>query len=164
MAGYQQTCAEILERFGQPEDAKASNWVAWTCVLAPEAVSDLAAAVRLAEMAVAATPSDSYRNTLGAILYRAGQFEAAIDEFDQFLATWDEQNMPTQISPAYTWFFLAMAHHRQGNDDESREYLEQATTWTEREIADKPAWNRKLTLELLRKEADSLIGIRKTHQ
>jgi len=164
LAGYRRTCAEMLERFGETEDADTAFWLAWTYALAPEAVSDLAAAVRLAEMAVATFPGNPRRYVLGAILYRAGQFEAAIDEFDQLLTTWDEQNMPTQISPAYTWFFLAMAHHRQGNADEAREYLEQATARAEQEISDKPAWNRKLTLELLRKEAESLIGTRKTDQ
>ena len=54
-----------------------------------------------------------------------------------------------------------MAHHRQGNAELARSYLDKATEWAEQEIADKPAWNRKLTLELLRKEAESLIGIRK---
>ena len=119
--GYRQICAGMLERFGQTEKPETAHWVAWTCAMAPEAVSDLAAAVRLAEQAFTTTsPGDRNRHTRGAILYRAGQLEAAIDEFDQLMATWDEQNMPTLYSPAYTWFFLAMAHHRQGNDDEAQ--------------------------------------------
>ena len=53
IAGYRKTCAEMLERFSQTEDANTAHRVAWTCVLASEAVSDLAAVVRLAEQPVA---------------------------------------------------------------------------------------------------------------
>ena len=39
------------------------------------------------------------------------------------------------------------------------DYLEQATEWADREIEDNATWKRKLTLELLHKEPESLIEI-----
>jgi tetratricopeptide (TPR) repeat protein len=46
---YRQTCAGVLKQFGQTEEPEIGHWVAWTCVLAPNAVEDLGQAVNLAE-------------------------------------------------------------------------------------------------------------------
>ena len=54
-----------------------------------------------------------------------------------------------------------MAHHHLGNTDESQRYLELAIERAEEEMAGNAAWNRKLTLKLLRVEAQSLLGISK---
>ena len=71
-----------------------------------------------------------------------------------------------------TWFFLAMAHHRLGHADEARRWLEKATQATEEALkppaeppgksaepsgAIPPDWKRKLTLQLLRREAEEQI-------
>ena len=68
------------------------------------------------------------------------------------------------FSPAYTWFFLAMTHHRLGHAEEARQWLEKAVNWTKKETEGKIegaaplSWNRRLTLEILRREAEQLIG------
>jgi hypothetical protein len=74
---------------------------------------------------------------------------------------------------AYTWFFLAMTHHRLGHADESRRWLDRATQATDETLKPppetpeksigptgiiRPPWNRKLMLRLLRGEAEALIG------
>ena len=67
-----------------------------------------------------------------------------------------------QTPPAYTWFFLAMAHKKAGNDRQAPEYLNKANQWTDEVRADRenPAtWNRRATLEILRKEAESIVRI-----
>jgi hypothetical protein len=54
-----------------------------------------------------------------------------------------------------------MTHHRLGNLEEARAALEKANELTKAELADEknpPAWNRRLTLELLQKEAEALLG------
>ena len=77
-----------------------------------------------------------------------------------------------QSATAYTWFFLAMTHHRLGRTDEARHWLEKGIQATE-EAMQPPAgspeksrnttatiplsWNRKLTLQLLRREAEQMI-------
>ncbi|HLA39793.1 MAG TPA: hypothetical protein VJ417_07345, partial [Candidatus Glassbacteria bacterium] len=58
-------------------------------------------------------------------------------------------------------FFLAMAQHQLGKKDESRATLQKVVELAKAELADDknpPPWNRKLTLELLHKEAAGLIG------
>jgi len=153
--GYRGTCASMLESFGQTEDPKVANWVAWTCVLAPDALEDPGQAVRLARKAVGSDEqSDSFLDTLGAALYRAGQFEEAIKRLTELHARRDDtQGMMPSI------FFLAMAHHQEGHFEESRKWLSRAVERADQEITDKPLWNRQLTLNMLRREAEALLGL-----
>ena len=48
-AGVQRACEDLLKRFGTTTDYEQSNSIAWCCVLAPDAVVDREALVRLAE-------------------------------------------------------------------------------------------------------------------
>ena len=157
----------MVRRFAQTNDADACHWVAWTCALAPEAVSDFAGALALANKMVKSNPKSScYLNTFGAILYRAGQLEEAIQrltEANQLLKDGDP-NPSVRSSPAYTWFFLAMAHHASGHHDEAKKWLDKAGSWTDRVLREhedgtgaKLPWNRRLTLKLLREEAQELL-------
>jgi hypothetical protein len=75
----------------------------------------------------------------------------------------------------YSWFFLAMAHHRLGHAPEARQWLDKAIQATDRTLGASPApaqpppgdsdpagvtppaWNRRLTLDLLRREAVELL-------
>ncbi|MFV1967818.1 MAG: WD40 repeat domain-containing protein, partial [Pirellulaceae bacterium] len=99
---YRGDCADTLKHFGQAEDVNAGHWVAWTCALAPDAVADYSAAVALAKKPVESDPkSIFYLNTLGAILYRAGRLEEALDrlaEADGLMAAPDPS---LSSSPAY---------------------------------------------------------------
>jgi tetratricopeptide (TPR) repeat protein len=109
-----------------------------------------------------------YRDTLGAALYRAGRFDDAAKQLTKASALPPSQ----QTAMAYTWFFLSMTHHRLGHTDEARRWLEKGIQATEEalkppaEPAEKsttaagtipPPWNRKLTLQLLRREAEEQI-------
>ena len=76
-----------------------------------------------------------------------------------------EPSEANQLSPAYTWFFLAMAQHRLGHADEPKQWLDKAVTWTDKTFAEADQgtvdlpWNRRLTLKLLRDEATALLGV-----
>jgi tetratricopeptide (TPR) repeat protein len=162
---YRKDCAEMLHRFGKADKPDDTHWAAWTCGLASDATSDWPQAVRLAEKAAKSDPkSVSYANTWGAVLYRAGRFDEALARLSEADALVKKPSEATGSSPAYTWFFLAMAHHRLGGRDEAKLWLDKAVAWTdkaEREAdegtADLP-WNRRLTLKLLRAEATALLG------
>ena len=65
-----------------------------------------------------------------------------------------------EFSPAYTWYFLAMAHQALGHQEDARTWLDKANQWTEQVLGDEeepPSWKRRLTLKLLRDEANGLI-------
>jgi tetratricopeptide (TPR) repeat protein len=156
--GYRRRCAQMLDRFSRTEDAAAAHRVAWTCVLAADAVEDFSRVVELAEFAIAKdSKADQSLTTLGAILHRAGRFDEAVEQLSELAAKWERaEDIAPQTSPAYTWFFLAMAHHQLGNADESQRYFELAA---EQEKAGDAGWNRRLTLQLVRAEAESLLGV-----
>jgi tetratricopeptide (TPR) repeat protein len=168
---YRKVCADMLQRFGRADDPDSGYWLAWTCALAPDAVADASRPVQLAEKAVAKEPKNlAYRRTLGAALYRAGRFDEAAKQLTE-ASTLDPNDPRTAM--AYTWFFLALAHHRLGHADEARRWLDKATRATEDALKPlgksanpagviPPPWNRKLTLRLLRREAEELMQRRPT--
>ncbi len=163
--GYRKICADMLQRFGQ-----ADIWTAWTCVLAPNSGADPAELGPAAEKGREKAPNDHLQVTLlGTILYRAGRFDEAAKRLTEATALNAD---PYRTNMLYTWFFLAMAHHRLGHPDQAHRWLDKAIQATEEalkpaaEAAEKtstapgtipPNWNRKLTLQLLRREAKELI-------
>ena len=162
MEAYRQDCGEMLQRFGQTVEADDCHWVAWTCVLAPDDARDWATASVLADQAVQSDPQSARNlNTLGAVLYRAGRFNEALAHLSEAAARIQEPSEASNMSPAYTWYFLAMAHAKVGHEEQARQYLDKANAWTEKVLDDDenlPPWNRRATLELFRKEAGSLLG------
>ncbi|MHC4617621.1 MAG: protein kinase domain-containing protein [Planctomycetota bacterium] len=157
--GYRRTCESVLENFGQTERPFRAFLTAWTCVLAPDAVEDPGRIVQLAKRAVENdSEREGYLNALGASLYRAGRFDEAIQQLRSLVAGWEKAGkMPTGYSPAFTWFFLAMAHHQLGNSAEARACLDKAVARAEQESSGELRWHQRLALQLLRQEAESLI-------
>jgi serine/threonine protein kinase/Flp pilus assembly protein TadD len=155
LAGHRCACAAMLDRFGSTDNADAAHWVAWTSVLVPNGLKDWDRLVRLAETALRSDPkSEAYSNTLGATLYRAGRLGEAIKQLNEVVGN----TKPGRISPAYPWFFLAMANQRSGHPEEARQWLDKATKWMEQETQKSDIlWNRRLTLQLFRREAEELV-------
>ena len=151
----------MLERFGETGKLDEAYWAVWTCALAPDAVEDFDRVVELAEFTVEkGGKTDQNRNTLGAILYRAGRLGEAVEKLTELTNTWDQtEQLSTPISPAYTWFFLAMAHQQLGNSDEAKHWFDKAVQRSEVELQAAPSWNRELTLQLFRQETAQLLGI-----
>jgi tetratricopeptide (TPR) repeat protein len=161
---YRKGCAEMLQRLAQAEKPGDASWLAWTCVILPDAVADWSKVVALAEKEAAAYP-DSLRcvSTFGAALYRAGRFEEAVARLAEAERLIARPSAGLIVSPAYTWLFLAMAHHRLGHAEDARKWLGKAVEWLDQE-KDKHAagtvpmpWNRRVTLQLLHGEAETLI-------
>jgi serine/threonine protein kinase/tetratricopeptide (TPR) repeat protein len=162
--GYRDICTSILERFGKTEDLDIAYWVVWPCVLAPDAVAQPAVLVTLAEKSVAKNATNfDYLNTLGAALYRAGRFEESARRLGEAATAHKPESNQLLV---YNWFFLAMAHHRLGHTEEARKWLEKTIEWMDqagqeqgKDVAGKVPmpWNRRLTLQLLRGEAETLI-------
>jgi tetratricopeptide (TPR) repeat protein len=167
---YRNVCIAMLQRFGSNEDARVVHWIPWTCVLAPDALTDFARPVQLAEEVVKKNPGDpSYLDTLGGVLYRAGRLEEAIQRLTEAERLVAEPDGTAKSSPAYTWLFLAMAHQRTGQNEEAKKWFNKAVDYTDKVLAEEKqpgasplSWNRRLTLELLRTEAAKLLAVTET--
>lgn len=160
---YREACAAMMAKFGRTDMPMAANLTAWTCALAPDAVADYAPVLACAARAVEAQPNtDQFIKSLGAVLCRAGRFEEAIEWLTETDAPLESAEADSTSSLAYSWYFLAMAHKKAGNDEKAQEYLNKAKQETDRALADEkhpPPWNRRATLEVLRKEAEALVAL-----
>jgi tetratricopeptide (TPR) repeat protein len=153
-AGVRRACEDLLRRFGKTTDPPQAESVAWYCVLAPDAVADHEALVRLAEAALAGHPKrgkerSDVLKTLGAALFRAGRFEEAIRRLDESIETRGDGGDPRGFA------FLALAHHRLGHRD-------QAERWLTRLVASRPKEGFDFSLDdveirILSREAETLI-------
>jgi tetratricopeptide (TPR) repeat protein len=148
--GYTAACETLVHRFGKTGKPAAANEVAWACSIGPDALPDLKPAVELARRAVQANPKDyDAQNTLGAILYRAGQHEEAVRELNQAI------KLNRTGGTGWDFIFLALAQHRLGRPDEARTWLDKAVRGA--------AWEKtlnetqRLELHLLRREAEALL-------
>jgi serine/threonine protein kinase/Flp pilus assembly protein TadD len=164
--GFRGACADTLRQLAGTADLAAARWGAWACALAPDAVADLAPALTLAEQAARGeAQSGSSRLTLGAVLYRAGRFQEAVRELTEADRLAPSPSRYSPWSPAHAWLFLAMAHHRLGNPGEAARWLAKAGQWIDEALRapqaatrDDFSWDCRLTLQLLRQEAEALVG------
>ena len=161
-SGYRNACRRMIAVNSETTDAIQANFIAWTVALAPEAVEEYETALVLANRALeAAADNPQYTNSLGAVLYRAGRYDEALQKLAALAEQLQEPDAQANSSPAYCWYFLAMTHLAVGNTDQAHSWLDKANEWTEpilTNVEAPPPWNRKLTLELLRDEATSLIN------
>src|SRR5262249_60275181 len=98
----------------------ALNELAWIYATGPAEARAPEKALPLAQKAVHLSPNTgNYRNTLGVVHYRLGQFEAAVDELQPAI----------QEANADDLFFLSMAYYHLGDAAKARDYYDQALRW-----------------------------------
>jgi TPR repeat protein len=115
--------AEIL-RTGGRNNVVQMNELAWCLATNDiETTRDPALAIEFAQKAVEAEPRDgNLRNTLGVALYRAGNWQAAIDGLNKSIEL-------KHGGDAYDDFFMAMALQRSGRPDEARNWFDKGVKW-----------------------------------
>jgi len=152
---YQAICDQMQEKFTGSGDLRELHFTAWTCALSPDAIDDYTVAIKLARQTVVKEPGNQqYLNSLGAMLMRSGHYTEGRIELNKALAATESGS----TSPGYIRYFLAMTEHYLGHQQAAHDQLETANRSAREELAEFPAWNRKLTIELLRDEAEALIG------
>ncbi len=69
-----------------------------------------------------------------------------------------------QTSPAYAWYLLAIAHSQLGQSATARQWYDKASSWVAQTVAERERagqlkwpWNRRLTIELLEREAAQVL-------
>jgi WD40 repeat protein/serine/threonine protein kinase/Flp pilus assembly protein TadD len=162
LSGYREVCLDMLQRFGEG--------AAWTCTLTPSSGAEPGQIVDLAKKQLTKSSRDHWHVTqFGAALYRASRFEEAVERLTEAS---ERDAHPYRTNMLYTWFFLAMAHDRLGHAEEARRWLDKGIEGTEEALKPlaeplgksgntcgviPPNWHRRLTLQLLRREAEQLI-------
>jgi WD40 repeat protein/Flp pilus assembly protein TadD len=150
--GVRRAIADLLDQFRDTTSPEGANALAWWCCATPDSIADPKALVRLAEIAVQGTTGTekaNVLNTLGAALYRAGRFDAAIRRIEEAIQLRGGASVPED------WAFLAMAHFRLGHRDLARHWLDRF-----RDRPPNPAPDRmwdELEIRLMRGEAEALI-------
>jgi hypothetical protein len=138
--------ADLLDRLGGTSEPAAASEIAWTAALVPGAVDRIELCIRLGERGVGG-PTGVQQRTLGALLYRAGKFEAALDRL--------------QLNWPGTSLFLSLAHQRLGHRDAARHSLQipdplELLPGRTLELPAHLLWD-ELEIRLLRSEAEALI-------
>jgi serine/threonine protein kinase/tetratricopeptide (TPR) repeat protein len=155
---YHEVCQQMLSKFESSSNAVDVHFASWTCSLSPQALDDYTLALHLAQQAVDADPENQqYINGLGAVQFRAGQYAKALENLSAAAGSDESSN----TSSAYTAYFRSMTEWQSDHKDDAKASLVQANEIAEQELNDAdnpPEWNRKLTLQLLREEAESMIG------
>ncbi|MHC4934340.1 MAG: tetratricopeptide repeat protein, partial [Planctomycetota bacterium] len=122
------------------------NQAAWLHVMVGD---DADRAVRLARRAVKAAGTEAaFWNTLGAALFRAGEWQEALGPLEQ------ARELSGGVNP-YCLLFLAMANAKVGDTAAARGWYDQAITWLNGTEPVDP------DLQRLRAEAEELLGIDK---
>jgi WD40 repeat protein/tetratricopeptide (TPR) repeat protein/tRNA A-37 threonylcarbamoyl transferase component Bud32 len=161
--GYRQAGREVLARLDRVQDPDAAEGLLWACVLGPVGAPDPAPLRQRAEKLARAEPKNPSRlNTLGAVLYRSGDYAGAVGRLQDAIKLQGKDATGT----AWDMLFLAMAHQRLGHGGEAKEWLARALRWTEDAAAGKLkgivagarlAPDEEVELRLLRREAQALI-------
>jgi tetratricopeptide (TPR) repeat protein/serine/threonine protein kinase len=140
-----------------PTSAIAYNDLAWLLATCPEEkVRDPREAVAHGKKAVELVPRSGFNwGTLGTAHYRAGEWKEAVvalNKSRELKPGWD----------AYAWLFLAMAHHRLGDDAEARKAYDQAIQWLEsnKELLEKTRLQAE-ELRRFRSEAEEVLELKK---
>jgi eukaryotic-like serine/threonine-protein kinase len=151
MSAWDDLIADFPDVFPLRRDrAWSAAGFAWALSVRPVPGEDPARAVTLAREAVLMGPGDyGFRRSLGAALYRAGQFREAAAE----LAESERLNIkdgPDSLNE----FFLAMVHARLGDADAARSWFDRAASLTGgRKWAE---WEE----HVLRDEAAAVLGLK----
>jgi WD40 repeat protein/tetratricopeptide (TPR) repeat protein len=148
---YRKDCQRMDRHFRTSDNPDKVVILAWTCALAPTALTDLKPLLARAEKAANDQPTSSaYVGTAGALLYRTGQYEAAVKRLDEAVKLHGKGGTPVAA------LFLAMAHHQLGHAEEAQKWLNKAVEAINQVPKDLP-WDQRLERDLLRREADALL-------
>jgi eukaryotic-like serine/threonine-protein kinase len=161
-AGYLAVCHAMVERFDDPKDPNAweKEELARACLLAEAPAVSSDRLVALTQRAVDARRWPTRLASLGTALYRAGQYELALDRLR------DAKAADPGGDAVWPDAVAAMAHHRLGRAEPARDALRSAAEALARRSEPRPdgpavtpivQWWNNATGQLFYREAKKLI-------
>ena len=104
---FERVCAAEIARHGKSQDRNLANNVIWLAALMPGVVHNYAEVVDIGrKLNNTGKPTPGERNTFGALLYRAGQYQGSLSQLKRSI---DAQKGKGN---AFDWVFTAMARHK----------------------------------------------------
>jgi tetratricopeptide (TPR) repeat protein len=168
-AGYWELCRRMLEQFGQSKEVDDIAMLAHTWVLAAQRPGDAERARQLAERRLSITTEHPIHKVwsvhiLGLAYYRAGMNDKAVECLAQGV-----KDYPDWEHNVFNWLVLAMAHHQLKHEEEVRQWLDKSRQRIEQKKRSMPekyggfappgwAWRDWLGVQMLREEAEELLG------
>jgi serine/threonine protein kinase/tetratricopeptide (TPR) repeat protein len=160
LEGYRKTC-RLLKGYQaqEPNDGLRAYLLTRAAYLDPTSGIDTDLLLNVSQIG-AGNPNEGYHlHMRGATFYRTGQLPAAISTLQSSnrLANWTHGHF-------LNWYYLAMAHHQLGHDDEARAWLARATRYTDNLAAVLPGMPVELyemdwiEAPLLRQEAEKMLN------
>jgi Flp pilus assembly protein TadD len=143
---HRRVCADMLKFCDKTLDLSWADRTLYTALPAADAIVDASVLAPLAVRAAGVQPANV--RLLGAALYRTGEYEDAVARF----------NEAAKITAPRAWdhLFLAMAHHRLGQMEKARAYLERAVNQL---VTSGYSWQERAESEALCREAEALLGL-----
>jgi len=153
-AGYRGVCERLATR-AETLDPRECDEISRACLLVDRSVLDPEQLIRLAERSVGTSRRSVQLANLGVAHYRAEQYERAIERLHEARA----RSRPNSV---WTDSVLAMVHHRLGQNELARKYLDSATDSLNRDLYSPGVrlsftWWYNLLAELYYREASQLI-------
>jgi serine/threonine protein kinase/Tfp pilus assembly protein PilF len=161
VARYRETCKALVDVPVDNADdfTKARTILTW-CHLSG-AIEDLSLPVNRARELAAHNSIDQPHivpYVLGAALYRAGKYEVAEKSLEESVTLYPSDPQPGDRIINWQRLFLAMAKWQQGQRDEGRQLLAEIQPAIDEELRSTTTpMNYRVTLEVLRREAEALI-------
>jgi WD40 repeat protein/tetratricopeptide (TPR) repeat protein len=165
--GYRVACTAQIKRVLQTKEIKYDVVGRLACVLAPYPGADLDSLLPLLERNALEYPNNSeYLSAWGQVLYRVGQWEAAVrklNEAEAAAARLKPTQPPLRVRqpPPKNWLFLAMAHSRLGHREDAKKWLEKFIEEFQPNTFREADWSRRLEYQILQAEAESLVNGKK---
>ncbi len=163
---YRKDCAEMLQRFGQTDKPDDAHWVAWACALAPDATKDWPKAVALGREGGQERSQVDHllehlrrgplpRRAIGRSALAAAHGGRcpghATERGDQVVARL-HLVLPGH-GPSPPWAYRGGQEVARQGDPSTDKALKDHEAGTGEQMP----WNRRVTLKLLRDEAEALL-------
>jgi WD40 repeat protein len=145
-AKHREACAQMLKLCESNQDPRAATNTAYVCVVDLQGGGNPRQLVDVSASAAKAFPGAL--RVHAAALYRAGEFAKALAQFEAAASRFRRR--------AWDWLFLAMIHHRLGEEKKASDYYEQALE-NMRGINPYFDWKERVEVQTLHNEAKALL-------
>jgi tetratricopeptide (TPR) repeat protein len=162
-AGYRATCKALVDLPVRSANDLRDTRIVTPC-LAENAVDDVSLPVKHAKEFIANNSLNQAHFGLGVLgfaHYRAGQYKQAAEHIKEAIAAYPSSapRQPGYEVINYQRLFLAMTQWQLGQRDAARRLLAETQIALDQEFQSRAVpWHHRATFEVLRREAETLIG------